>query len=262
MTLRPLDPIVEPVSMLAVWSRRLAAFSLPVIALGIVVTRFDFLEFQTALATLVAGLGLAVLAVLLALAAYVVIWRSGAPGVGLATTGLLLGLLILAFPAFVIAHGASYPMLADVTTDAADPPRFDAVLKVRGADANPTTYPGAATYALQTQAFPRIEPVVVDRAPDEVMVAILRLVERRGWSIIERRQPSALRDGHIEAVARTPLLGMRDDVVVRIRKAGDGARIDVRSASRYGRHDLGANGLRVDALLDDIAGAVAVTRAR
>ena len=53
-------------------------------------------------------------------------------------------------------------------------------------------------------------------------------------------------------MARTPILGFRDDVVVRIRATPDGARIDVRSASRYGRHDLGTNAARVRALLSDI----------
>ena len=47
-------------------------------------------------------------------------------------------------------------------------------------------------------------------------------------------------------------MGFRDDVVVRIRAVGQGARVDVRSASRYGRHDFGANAARVKALLDDI----------
>ena len=62
----------------------------------------------------------------------------------------------------------------------------------------------------------------------------------------------AVRDGIIEAVARTPILGFRDDVVVRVRPTADGARIDVRSASRYGRHDLGTNAKRVRNLIDDI----------
>src|SRR5207253_1520508 len=62
----------------------------------------------------------------------------------------------------------------------------------------------------------------------------------------------------IEAVARTPIMGFRDDIVVRIRPAEDGARVDIRSASRYGRHDFGANASRVRSLsedVDDIAGA-------
>jgi hypothetical protein len=47
-------------------------------------------------------------------------------------------------------------------------------------------------------------------------------------------------------------MGFRDDVVVRIRPAPGGARVDARSASRYGRSDLGANARRIRALLEDI----------
>jgi hypothetical protein len=39
---------------------------------------------------------------------------------------------------------------------------------------------------------------------------------------------------------------------VRVRPTFDGARIDVRSASRYGRNDLGTNAARVRNLIDDI----------
>jgi hypothetical protein len=44
--------------------------------------------------------------------------------------------------------------------------------------------------------------------------------------------------------------------VVRIRAEPDGARIDVRSASRYGWHDLGTNAARVTSLLEEIEAAV------
>src|SRR5262249_11973650 len=71
-------------------------------------------------------------------------------------------------------------------------------------------------------------------------------------------QTGTVRDGIIEAVARTPMLGFRDDVVVRIRSTIDGARIDVRSASRYGRHDLGTNAKRVRSLIEDIDDVLSV----
>jgi len=71
--------------------------------------------------------------------------------------------------------------------------------------------------------------------------------------VINERPPQpGRRDGYIEAVARTPIMGFRDDVAVRIRGVGQGARVDVRSASRYGRHDFGTNAARVRVLLDDI----------
>jgi len=61
----------------------------------------------------------------------------------------------------------------------------------------------------------------------------------------------------IEAVARTPIMGFRDDVVIRISPLGQGARVDMRSASRFGDHDLGSNASRIRSLLEDIDDAVA-----
>jgi uncharacterized protein (DUF1499 family) len=40
-----------------------------------------------------------------------------------------------------------------------------------------------------------------------------------------------------------------DDVTVRIRPVASGARVDVRSASRFGSHDLGVNARRVEAFM-------------
>jgi uncharacterized protein (DUF1499 family) len=81
------------------------------------------------------------------------------------------------------------------------------------------------------------------------MAAIIR----RKWRVVVDRPPTASRrDGQIEAVARTPVMGFRDDVTIRIRPNGEGARIDVRSASRYGRHDFGTNAARIRTLLEDV----------
>ena len=83
--------------------------------------------------------------------------------------------------------------------------------------------------------------------------AALAVITKRKWRIVVERSPQAgRRDGQIEAVARTAIMGFRDDVAVRIRATRDGALIDVRSASRYGRHDLGANASRIRSLLEDI----------
>src|SRR5262249_21289949 len=60
------------------------------------------------------------------------------------------------------------------------------------------------------------------------------------------------REGRIEAVARTPIMGFRDDVVIRVRAEPDGTRIDARSSSRYGAFDFGTNAARVGGLMNDI----------
>ena len=74
---------------------------------------------------------------------------------------------------------------------------------------------------------------------------------------VDARAPQAgRREGRIEVVFRTPILGFRDDVVIRIRPDPDGARVDIRSTSRYGRHDFGTNASRVSALSEAIDEAV------
>lgn len=54
-------------------------------------------------------------------------------------------------------------------------------------------------------------------------------------------------------MARGLVLNLPDDVTVRIRPRADGARIDVRSASRIGGRDFGGNADRIRTYLDDVA---------
>jgi uncharacterized protein (DUF1499 family) len=56
-------------------------------------------------------------------------------------------------------------------------------------------------------------------------------------------------DLRIEATATTRLFGFKDDIVVRIRPAPQGSRLDIRSVSRVGRSDLGVNAQRIRAYL-------------
>jgi len=87
------------------------------------------------------------------------------------------------------------------------------------------------------------------------------VITKRKWRIVDVRPPlSGRREGRIEAVVRTPLMGFRDDLVVRVRAAEDGARIDMRSASRFGTHDFGANASRLRSLSSDIDDAASAEK--
>jgi hypothetical protein len=61
----------------------------------------------------------------------------------------------------------------------------------------------------------------------------------------------------IEAVARTPILGFRDHIVLRIQSGTDGITVDMRSASEIGSHDLGENARRIRSFLEDLDVALA-----
>jgi uncharacterized protein (DUF1499 family) len=244
----------QPTSRLAIWSRRVALFSLAATVIAVIVVRSGALEIVPALSTLAGALALAIVAVVLAFGAAVSIWKDGVGGVGEAVTGLLIGLALTAYPAYLGVKAYRLPAIYDVTTDPIDPPKFEAIARLRPRDANPVAYAGLYTAEQQRLAYSDIEPDLTTVSPQEAYNAVLKVIAKRKWHVVDARPPqgTAPRDGLIEAIARTPILGFRDDVAVRVRATQEGARIDVRSASRYGRHDLGANAARVRALIDDV----------
>lgn len=253
--------VEEPTSQLAVWARRLAIFSFPVALLAIIIERAGMLEIVPVLVTFAAALTLAALGILLALGAFVVIWRTGVGGTGHAVNAILIGFVLLAYPTYFAVKGFQLPAIADVTTDPIDPPRFEAIARLRSRDANPIAYAGLYAAELQKAAYPDVEPLMVSVNATVAYEAVIAVVTKRRWRVVDARAPLAgRREGHIEAVARTPIMGFRDDVTIRIRPDGASARIDVRSASRYGRHDFGTNAARVRALLEDIDEATTVDK--
>ena len=258
----------QETSSLAIWSRRIAFFSLAATLIAIIIVRSGALDIVPALSTLAGALVLACVAILLALGAGISIWRNGSAGGRQAATALLIGLALIAYPLYLGIKARNLPAIYDITTDPIDPPQFDAIARLRPRDANPVTYAGLYTAEQQHNAYADIEPDDTNSSAQEAYDAAMKVITKRKWRVVDARppqaplpvptprnvaiQPSQARDGMIEAVARTPILGFRDDVVVRIRPTADGARIDVRSASRYGRHDLGSNAARVRNLIDDI----------
>jgi uncharacterized protein (DUF1499 family) len=243
----------EPPSQLAIWARWFAVFALAVAVLAVVLVRGGFVEAIPGFIVLASALLIAAIGMLLALGAFVVIWIDGNPGLGRALTALFIGLALLAYPTYLGAQSYRLPALTDITTDPVDPPRFEAVARLRPRDANPAAYPGADAAQKQRTAYPDIAPLQLDASPQETYETALDLMTKRRWRVVDARAPQAgRRDGRIEAVARTTLMGFRDDVVVRVRASGGGSRVDVRSASRYGTRDFGSNAKRVRALLEEI----------
>jgi uncharacterized protein (DUF1499 family) len=247
----------EPASRLAVWARRFALFSLATSVLSIIIVRSGLLEIVPALATFAAALLFAAVAVVLAFGAFIVIWRDGVPGLRYAVAALAIGIALMAYPLYLGSKAYRLPSIADITTDPLDPPRFDIIAGLR-ARAGTIEYAGLYTAEQQRAAYPDIEPVLVDATPQAAFEAALGVISKRKWLIIDQSPPQrGRREGRIEAVARTPIMGFRDDIVVRIRPNGEGARIDIRSASRYGRHDLGTNAARVRSLSEEMDEAIA-----
>lgn len=247
--------IEEPVSRAAVWARRIAWFALVVTAMAVVLMRFQLVDLLPGFVSLATGLGLALAAVGFAILAFVRIWAEGRRGIGAASGALLLALLVLAWPGWHAVKAVTLPAINDVTTDTENPPAFArsrAALDRRDGRIPPD--PPPETRLRQREAYTQIAPLTLDLPPEESFELARRAATNRGWQIIEAVPPGGrVGLGRIEAIDRTFLLRMPDDITVRVRPRADGARIDVRSASRLGTHDLGQNAQRIRAYLEEIS---------
>ncbi len=198
------------------------------------------------------GIGFALLAVPVALFAGIRIWNHGYGGARYAVAAVLLA-LALASPAALAGYiSLSFPPVRDISTDLKDPPRFELIGQLRGANANSADF-DASTAAIQQKAYPDIRPLDVDMAPNDINEMISDYLDDAGWRVLDQVPYGGPgKEGRVEAVARSLFLGLRDDIVIRIRAYQGRARIDMRSASRYGSADFGANARRVIAALDDM----------
>lgn len=244
------------VSRLAVWSWRIALFALPVIFLAVLLHRLGAIEYEVAYLLLAAGLAVALAGMVFAIAAFVKIWNEGLRGLGSAIGAFVVAAALLAYPVFDSLRSINLPPISDITTDFSDPPRFSAVATSRPRGANNPAYPGAAVANIQRQAYPGVKSADFDSSPDEMFNIAVGVVEQYGWRILDSIPPRAgERDGLIEAVAQTAVMGFREDVVIRIRAVQNGVRVDMRSASRYGTRDFGSNARRIEAFMVQLTDA-------
>ena len=263
----------EPISQAAVWARRLAVFALALAAIGFLVIRSNAVEVAAGLSVIAAAILIACIGLLMAGAAAVIIWRTGRRGVGYIVATFFLCLAFLAYPGYLAVRAVQLPLINDISTDVNDPPQFSKrpeTVKARSDIVHPDTLAGAL---LQESAYADIQPIVIDLDASDGYELVVQAVRALNWRIIERVKASEAKQavyatrrdrgrrgrvqsrlvspakqaqiGRIEAVDRTLLMGFPDDITIRIRPLQAQTRIDLRSASRYGRHDFGANAARI-----------------
>ena len=244
----------EPYSAAAIWSRRLAGFAVALSLIAIVLTRSQIVDVTAALSVLGAAILCACAALLMALAGSSVIWRMGWRGTGHVIAAIVMSLLILALPAWLSVQAVRLPMLNDVSTDLNDPPEFARSARAIAARDKfehpmiPQQWRDA-----QRAAYPALQPIVLDLDIQEAWPLVTKAVEARKWKLVDEVRPGGrIGIGHIDAVDRTFIIGLPEDVAIRVRPLAGQTRIDLRSASRVGRHDFGSNARRIQAFSDEL----------
>lgn len=234
------------------WSRRIALFFVQLLILTVLLHRFGTLATPAALNLMAVSIGGLLLAIFIAVFALVRIWFGGQHGAGQAFAAIGIALAGLAAPAFFLAHALYLPKIYDVETTPSEPIQFKQLATLRPSDANRLEDPDAAAAAAQEAAYPDIEPMRLERSSAETFDLVHEAVKRLGWTIVTSEAPAENSPGLIEATDRTMILGFTDDIAIRVSGDDTNSRIDIRSVSRYGPHDLGANADRIRAFFAEI----------
>lgn len=166
-------------------------------------------------------------------------------GLLLAAASLVVAIAVIAIPAR-FRMGAPAPPIHDITTDTQDPPQYVAVLPLRADAPNTAEYGGERVAVQQREAYPDLQPAILNVPPSQAFERALGAVREMGWEIVATDAAA----GRIEATDTTFWFGFKDDVVIRVRPADGGSRVDVRSLSRVGVGDAGTNAKRIRAFLD------------
>jgi hypothetical protein len=255
------DVVVRVALALALFIPLYFAFA----ALG---SKFHLIDWQFGLGTMMVGWGVfllmggAAIALIALVLALVIAPRRGRR---IALVALLIPVLGLGYGLYVRANAQKLPPIHDVSTDLANPPAFSASVEAARAavpggndlervsvrmptDARLGQWSGMSLDDMQRQGFPDIAPLETAAPPPAAFDAALAAARAQNWTIGET-DPAA---GRIEATAESFWFGFIDDVAVRVVPSERGARIDVRSVSRVGGSDLGANSARVRAYLADL----------
>jgi len=179
--------------------------------------------------------------------------------------GFVSAFLALAIPLVGIGYGAyvgneaqSIPPIHDISTDVVDPPGFSqAVIEARARVPMSNdldllakrTSDGRAFIDLQRETYADIQAIETTVTPGVAWQTALSLAQEQGWSVGYTDAEA----GIIEATATTFWYGFTDDIVIRVRPEGERVLIDMRSVSRVGRSDLGANAARMRPYLNELS---------
>lgn len=276
-------------SRAAFWCQRIAAVCVPYFLIAILLHRFGKVTTPETFWLIAFGLLMLLTSLALAMRAVFDLWTRGDRGGGATIRGGLLALIMLAPFVWYAWLSVRHPVINDIATDPGSPPAFVEVAKLREAGRDMGMSQLAdydAAYAdLVIASYPRVGSRRYNTGAARIYTAVRALISKRRWQVLAIRglpdsgadtatgedapnaeangeqaetplDPDAPLDIDIEAVAASRVFGFKSDVVIAIRSEAESTLVDMRSASRYGQHDFGANAAQIRKFLADLDAAL------
>jgi uncharacterized protein (DUF1499 family) len=231
-------------SNLSLWFGAASLILLPLGALG---TRYGFWSYSIGIVMVM----LAFLSALVPVALFIgFAWhpRHRTERRGL-STGMLMAAIPLAIAAYLYSIGGSAPIIHDISTDTVRPPEYLAAAKQREPDDNPLVWSESVGQA-QRESYHDLHSIESALTVEQALERAGQVAQELGWEIIDRES----RAGYLEAVDTSFWFGFKDDIVIRVEPGTSGSVIDLRSTSRVGRGDLGANARRIKQFIEKFNG--------
>ena len=151
------------------------------------------------------------------------------------------GALLLA----MLSSGGDYPPIHDITTDTANPPQFSEVAQQRRGEGSNPLQNSPEVIEQQIAAYPQLGTLLSDIPIEQAFDTAQSVAQDLGWEIYHTDRSL----GMIEAVDTTAIMAFKDDIVIRVRSNAEGTLLDLRSVSRVGVSDIGANAARIETFL-------------
>lgn len=150
------------------------------------------------------------------------------------------------------------PPIHDITTNLDDMPQF---YRLRVREDNLANIPNLGRsdldqlppedrwMTIHREGYPDLKTVHVPMSPGQTILRAADLARERDWDFATINPD----DGILEATDTSTFFRFKDDIVVRARRAPQGGSfVDMRSVSRVGVSDTGANAKRIRSFLGDL----------
>ena len=168
--------------------------------------------------------------------------------VSIAAIGALVAWIAYFIPeSFRPDENVNYPPIHDISTNRVNPPEFVAVAALRADAPNTLVYGGSNNMTserlieLTNEAYPDLITQHYSESVNVIFEEALAAVDDLGWELVTQDAFA----GRIEATDTTFWFRFKDDVVIKINQQGSDTAVDVRSVSRVGTGDVGANAIRM-----------------
>ena len=232
--------------MLRSWSFRIALVAVSLLVVGPLLSFLGLIPGLTAMLIFASAAPVGFVAIVVGIIAAV--RGRVAPGL----TAVALGMLALLGVLIPAIAGGGKPRINDISTDLRDVPAFTHAGTLPENAGRDLGYPEAFKPVV-VGAYPDLKSLKLSEPPDGVFERAVALARAQpGWTVTHVDAQGRT----LEGVVESRLFRFRDDFVVRVRpEEGGGTRVDMRSKSRVGRGDLGANATRIHAFFQALAGS-------